>query len=604
MSRGGKAPQSFHIHPHAATWSQFPLRGNILLSLLRGTQIGGLTRRPEEDFSYIQVAFHAKRSHPGRLPPPPGLPAKQMNDTETPENPKVTTGAPSQNASAGRGGLALAGGKIFFLVTGLLQQILLKAVLGLSGYGAYSTVSSIASISYNPLVQAGIQGVSREIASSDEAEVGLVQRRVLGFHFVLALGATALFFGASGSVASLLGAPHVVGALRILSVVLFLYAMYAPLIGFLNGRRRFLGQAGLDMTAATLRTIGLVAGAYAATKLWSCDTEQGRTILRVEGAAIGFCLAGALILAAAIKLTGLGIAGGQRPPMKRYFLILVPIFGGQILLNLLFQADALLLRRFAADAAELARLAPESADPYVGAYRATQLFCFLPFQLLSSITFVLFPLLASAQAKGETREVAQLIARGLRIALIVGGLIISTLVAVPGGLIALVFGAEASELGASAMRILAVGMGFFALLGVMTSAMNSLGAEKESFTLIGLAALLVIALCVFGARGEALSSDLLNRVAIATSVAMILTTVVAAFRLRAVSGGGIEVLSFFRTFVAVAVAGVVSSHFFTGGHLSTLLGATVAALLFVAVLTLTRELKRADLDLVLSLRRR
>jgi stage V sporulation protein B len=530
-----------------------------------------------------------------------------MNNTEAPpiaKTVKLEPSAPSANASAGRGGLALAAGKIFFLITGLLQQVLLKAVLGLGGYGAYSTVSSIASISYNPLVQAGIQGVSREIASSEEAEVALVQRRLLGFHFLLALLAAATFFGMSGWLASLLGAPHVVGALRILSVVLFLYAVYAPLIGFLNGRRRFLGQAGLDMMAATLRTIGLVLGAYAATQFSSSDTEQGRTILRVEGAALGFCVAGILILAAAIKLTGLGTPGGNRPPTKRYFLILVPIFGGQILLNLLFQADALLLRRFAADAAEMARLAPEAADPYVGAYRATQLFCFLPFQLLSSITFVLFPLLASAQAKGDSREVAALIARGLRIALIVGGLIISTLVAVPGGLIALVFGAEASAIGADAMRILAVGMGFFALLGVMSSAMNSLGAEKESFTLIGLAAMLVIALCVYSARGQALNSELLTRVAVATSVAMIATTIVAAFRLRAVSGGGIELLSFGRTCSAVLVAGVATSRVFTGGHLSTLLGACAASFLFLVVLVLTRELKRADLDLVLALRRR
>lgn len=534
----------------------------------------------------------------------PPSPRRTMIDTEPSKKAQGASSGLSSNASAGRGGLALAAGKIFFLVTGLVQQILLKAVLGLGGYGAYSTVSSIASISYNPLVQAGIQGASREIASSGDEEIGLVQRRVLGFHFLLALGAAAAFFSASGWLAALIGAPHVAGALQILSMVLFLYAMYAPLIGFLNGRRRFFGQAGLDMTAATLRTVGLVAGAYLATRIVSSDTEQGRTILRVEGAALGFCVAGVLILAAAIKLTGLGTRGGKRPPMKGYFIVLIPILGGQVLLNILFQADALLLRRFAADAAEVARLAPEAADPYVGAYRATQLFCFLPFQLLSSITFVLFPLLASAQSKGDNREVAVLITRGLRIALIVGGLIISTLVAVPGGLIALVFGAEASTIGADSMRILAIGMGFFALLGVMTSAMNSLGAEKESFALVGLASVLVIVLCIFGAHGEHLSSDLLNRVASATTAAMVLTTTIAAFRLRAISGGGIELTSFLRTIGAVAVSGILTSHFFTGGHLSTLIGCCTSVFLFLVLLLVTRELTKSDLHLVRALWRR
>ncbi len=525
--------------------------------------------------------------------------------TESDPPPPQAVDAPSSRGShAGRGGLALAGGKIYFLVMGLVQQILLKAVLGLSGYGAYSTVSSIASISYNPLVQAGIQGMSREIASSDDRQVPQVQRRVLGFHFILAVASAALFFGASGWVANFIGAPHVVSALRILSVLLFLYAMYAPLIGYLNGRRRFLGQAGLDVTAATLRTIGLVAGAYAATTWMTSESESGRTMLRVEGAALGFCVAGVLILGAAVKMTGVGRTGGSRPPMRAYFYILLPIFGGQLLLNLLFQADALLLRRFAAEAAVAAQLAPEAADKYVGAYRATQLYCFLPFQLLSSVTFVLFPLLASAQAGGKRDEVAALVARGLRIALVLGGLIISTLVAVPGGLIALVFGAEASAIGADAMRILAVGMGFFALLGVMTTAMNSLGGEKQSFILIGLAVALVTGLSILLARGEDLSASLLNRVAIATSTAMIATTTVAALRLHRLAGGGLSLLSLARTSAGVAVAGLVTAQFFSGGHMLTLAGACAAATIYLAVLIITRELDRKDLNQVLSLIRR
>jgi stage V sporulation protein B len=416
--------------------------------------------------------------------------------------------------------------------------------------------------------------------------------------------AAALFYAASESVANLLGAPHVVGAIRILSALLFLYALYSPLIGFLNGRRRFLGQAGLDVAAATLRTVGLVAGAYLATMIWKAESEAHATQLRVEGAALGFVAAGILILSVAFKLTGWGAAGGKRPLTKAYLTFIVPIFAGQILLNLLFQADALLLRRFAADAALATGLPPEAADDYVGAYRATQLFCFLPFQLLTSVTFVLFPLLATAQAKGERDVVGGLVERGLRIALIVGGLIVSTLVAVPGGLVALVFGAEASALGADSMPILAIGMAFFALLGVMTSAMNSLGAERQSFALIGTAAVAVIALCVFVARTDELSPALLTRVAAATSTGMILTTTFAAWRLKKISGGSLSLLSVARTGAAIAAAGALGQALFTGGHIMTLLGAIAAGVVFLVVLTLTGELKKADLEQVLALAKR
>ena len=40
---------------------------------------------------------------------------------------------------SGRGGLAVTAAKVYFILTGLVQQIVLKAVLGLDGYGALSS---------------------------------------------------------------------------------------------------------------------------------------------------------------------------------------------------------------------------------------------------------------------------------------------------------------------------------------------------------------------------------------------------------------------------------------------------------------------------------
>lgn len=532
------------------------------------------------------------------VPPPTPNADKASSGASVPDLVEETAAAQELRGAtgrqAGRGGLALAGGKVYFLVSGLVQQILLSHILGIGGYGALSTAQSVASISYNPLVQAGIQGVSREIASTDEASVASVQRRLLRFHFVVAALASTAFALLAGPLANFLGAPHVAGGIRILSGVLFLYGMYSPLIGYLNGRRRFLGQAGLDILAATLRTVGLVAGAYVATKWWTAPNQEPDPGIQVEGTALGFCIASVFIFLTALRMTGWGKRGGHSPPAKNYITFVLPILGGQILLNVLFQADALLLRRFAAEAASLAFLDPIAADPYVGAYRQTQLFCFLPFQLLTSVTFVLFPLLANARAQGRDQEVSGLILRGLRIALIVAGLIISTLIAVPGGLLALVFGAEAAELGADSMRILAVGMGFFAVLGVITSAMNSLGAERQSFALIGLAAILVASLCIFVAKIDDLSPRLLIRVAAATSTAMIIATACAAGALKKLFDAQLPWLTFLRTTVSVGLSGAAGAHLFQGGHLMTLLGAVATAITCLVLLVVTREVKATD----------
>lgn len=494
---------------------------------------------------------------------------------------------------AGRGGLALTAGKLYFLVSGLAQQILLSRILGEGGYGALSTAQSVASISYNPIVQAGIQGVSREIATVPADEARSVQAVLMQIHVGIAVLSSVLFFILAAPLASLLGAPHITGGIRILSGVLLLYGLYAPIIGVLNGVRRFVAQAGLDILASTLRTLGLVAGAYAATRWFTSSTDPDPAI-QVQSTAWGFCAAGVLILAVAVGLAGFGKKGTTGPTLGRYMAVVLPILGGQILLNLLFQADALLLRKFTADAAVLSGLAPKEADPFVGAYRQTQLFCFLPFQLLTSLTFVLFPLLATARAQERQGEVAALIERGLRIALIVAGLIIATVVAIPAGLLALVFGPESARLGADSMRILAVGMGFFAVLGVMMSAMNSLGAERQSLILIGLAALLVLILCVFGARTERLETALLSRVALATSTAMFLVTLVSALVLKKLTRANLPWLTLIRVGLGVLVTGFLGSRFLQGGHLVTLAGAIATSVLFLLVLVVSGELTKDD----------
>ena len=77
----------------------------------------------------------------------------------------VASAAPDDSArTAGRGGLAITFAKVYFILQGLVQQVLLPRVLGLDGYGALSSVLGAASIAYNPIVTTSIQGVSRAVA--------------------------------------------------------------------------------------------------------------------------------------------------------------------------------------------------------------------------------------------------------------------------------------------------------------------------------------------------------------------------------------------------------------------------------------------------------
>src|SRR4051812_39816863 len=101
----------------------------------------------------------------------------EASDTSSP-------GADSADAGqrAGRGGLAVTAAKIYFILTGLVQQVALKQALGLEGYGALSSALAAASIVYNPIVAASIQGVSHAVASAPDGARAHALRRTLKVH--------------------------------------------------------------------------------------------------------------------------------------------------------------------------------------------------------------------------------------------------------------------------------------------------------------------------------------------------------------------------------------------------------------------------------------
>ena len=200
-----------------------------------------------------------------------------------------------------------------------------------------SSALSIASISYNPIVTTSIQGVSRAVAQSPDADQPAAIRRALKVHTGLTIPLSVGFLLLAGPIGRAVGAPHIVPALRIISGVLLCYGLYAPLIGVVNGQKRFLYQAGLDIACATLRTAGLVAGG------WWLSTCCGRG---VEGATAGFVVAALLVLLAAAGVVGFGRPGAGGPTVKQHLVFIAPLLLGQTLLNLLLQADLTLLRIF------------------------------------------------------------------------------------------------------------------------------------------------------------------------------------------------------------------------------------------------------------------
>lgn len=503
--------------------------------------------------------------------------------------------------NAGRGGIAVLGAKVFFLLTGFAQQPLLRVAVGLGDFGALAQALVVANTVNSVLVASGTQGVSRAVAAAPGYEDEAL-RSALRVHVPIAFIVAGAVAVAAPIYAGFERADDVTAPLLVMAVVAFFYGLYSPLVGYLNGRNRFTLQATLDVIFATLRTIGLVA-------LGRMFVVRGMS--GALGITWGWVAAAVCIVPLAVRWTGLGKApaagaashGILQP--RAYLAILLPIAGAQLCTNALLQIDIALLGRFLSESAAAAggvgAGTREAVKSWVAIYKECQTFAFLPYQLLFSVTLVLFPMLARAKAEGDSAAVRQYVARGARLAAIFGGLLVGVVVAMPEGMLAFAYGSADAARGADVLRLMVLAQGAFSMLGIATTVLTSIGRERTA-ALLTLAAVVAVGVaCTVAVPGAAFGHTQLLRSTEASGAALLAALVVAGGIVHARTGAFLSLKTIVR--VCGALAACVAIGFFMP-HFPRLLAPVVAAVLggvFLVILVVTGELGRADLALVRAL---
>jgi stage V sporulation protein B len=507
--------------------------------------------------------------------------------------------------AAGRGGIAVLGAKLFFLVVGFVQQPLLRLAVGLSDFGGFAQALVVANTVNNVVVASGTQGVSRVVSGAKGREDEAL-RALLKVHAVLAILVAAAMAAAAPLYARFEHAEDVVAPLLVLAGVALLYGLYAPLIGYLNGRNRFGRQAGLDVTFATLRTLGLVGFGYGFVKHGASG---------VLGTTVGWVAAAALIVPLAARSTGLGRAPAGEPGRASklpgggsYLAILGPIAGAQVCTNALMQIDIALLGRFLSEGAAAGGLAGEAqratVKQWVAIYKECQTFAFLPYQLLFSITLVLFPMLARAKADGDREAVRAYVARGARLAALFGGLLVGVVVAMPESLLALAYGTADAAKGADVLRAMALAQAAFAMLGIATTVLTSVGRERTAALVTFSAVLAVGVACALVVPHAEFGHLQLMRSTQASGAALLASLLVAGAIVRRDAGAFVRASTVARVGLALAGCVALGSFLPRVGRLATPPVAALVGLGYVGLLIVLREIGAADLAMARALGRK
>lgn len=480
------------------------------------------------------------------------------------------------------------------MFVGFVQQSLLGSLLGAEAYGTLSRASAIANIANNVIVTGSIQGASRFVAEAKEQEQPGAQRGVLRIHSRFALPLALLFLVAAVGFVLSTGANHLVPLLIAASLIVLAYTLYAPLIGTLNGRHLFARQALLDTVYATLRTGAMLLGAF-----FLKSHGQG-----AFGAMGGFTLAALAILPIAAKITGTGQNGPGSPSLSEYLKAIGPLALSQFFLQTLMQSDVSMLGYLATRSAESAGLvgvaATAAADRSAGIYKACQLFSFLPYQLLVSITFILFPMLTKAARDQDREAIAGYVRGGMRLSMLVAGVMVAVVFGLAPHLLRLAFrgAADIHEHGATTLRTLALGQGAFALYGICAAVLSSLHRERWTMTLNAAATALLVLVTFFLVPGAAAGAPIAERTALATSITLVAVLMLGAFLVYRVAGALASSLSALRIALVTAAVAFAGTKIPPHAWPMTLLAACCMGILYVLLLLITGELGRADLVLI------
>jgi O-antigen/teichoic acid export membrane protein len=468
---------------------------------------------------------------------------------------------------AGRGAIFIGFAKVYFMVSGLLQRILLTRVVGPADFGDFAVVNNFVSIVNNTVVQATIQAVSK-FTAEDDARAGAVQRAGIRMQLVLGVAlALALFLGAP-FVADLWHAPRCTTYFRIAAFIPLLYCLYTVFVGSANGLRRFRTQASFDVGFSTAKTI-LLLGCAA---LW-----------KVSGAFVGFVAAALVILVFAARTMRLPATGTF--PVGRLVRYMLGVVTYGLLINLALNYDGLLLRRFAAGAPGMDAV---TAAAIAGNYEALRTFALLPYQTLLVVTFVIFPLVSRSTFAEDREATRTYVTQTMRYALILAAAMGIVLAARPAALFGVIYKPE-YRAGAPALPILAAGQCCLALLAVACAILNAAGRTRASVSLM------ILTLGV-GAAGLAVlvpraapGSPMLVAAATGSALGMGAGLLGAIVLLRARLGGAFPAATVGRVAAAMAAAVIVAR--LVPGH-GRIVGLAVMALAFAAyaaVLVLTRE---------------
>ena len=470
---------------------------------------------------------------------------------------------------AGRGTIYITAAKIWFMVSGYGIAITLAHLLTDENYGIYRVVINTVSIINAVIVTGTYQTVSKYVSQQPE-KADSIKWKALKLQIYVGGAATAGFFLLAPVVASLLHDPRLTGYLRLASLITFAYSFYSVYTGYFNGKKDFGIQAGLDITYSTLKLVFIVLLAWLG--------------FGVTGSVGGFALAATCVLFISALIAGAGdrtgdVRAGHLFKFQSYLLLFT------FVLTLLQRVDLMLIKALSSPDAK-------TASENAGYYSAAVDIANITYQIIVSVTFIIFPLVSQSTFENDRRRTQGYISNTLRYTLMVMALTATLFSSCASGVLRVIY-RDTYQAGSQALRIVAFGMLFFGLLYIVTTIISASGQPRTSL-LVGVITLITSTVL----NATLIPSYGLVGGAMATTISMLMGTILGCCYLWSRFKTLMSILSALRiSSCAVAIYGE-SLLLHPASKLLIIAQLIALSIAYSIALVISGELGRSDLRLL------
>lgn len=466
--------------------------------------------------------------------------------------------------------------EMLFYISGFIVHAAAGRILGPADYGVYGLIVTltilIASLIGNGIPIAMSKFLSEALANKPQS-IHAIKRQGAIAQFIVMGVITAIFFFGAPVIAWMLRDPSLTPLLRISAFIIPCFSADSFYFYYYTGIHQFNMQSILKSLRAVLRVTIIVGMGY---------------FLSLKGFITGYIYVPLAVFILAFIVDKFVYArkftkqAGEFFAVKKLLIYALPITGFLLLYQAMVSVNLFVVKAILQN------------DYLTGLFNGAFTIAQIPSYLFYALTIVLLPAVSHSVAQNDKQKTSDTITASLRIMTLFLIPIVVLIIAYAEPLMIFFFGAPYAA-GASALQILAFGLGILTLFYVMSFAFQGAGLVRIPLKIAFFGMLINAILNVFLIKPLGLTGS-----GLATSVTAIFVIGALFYYLRKKFNAGIRLLSVVKMLLAgLVIFGL--SFFLPGQKLLFIPWGAFLFLVYIGILFLFKELKRDDVQLLKSM---